>query len=197
MKFKKFYICQKKKNINLCFFNALYYLKYCINSNFYSNIGYFIDTEVEKYNKNKSEMFSNPDLNKSLITGSFCQFFFNNIKNKVKEFDKKYEKSKNPNETIEKIVSEKIEKNEKFEEKKDFKKYGNKIKNILAFFNENIKELKTLKESNINNFKDVFLFQINNCHKAMKNELKEKLNNAMSNLDMFFKADYQYKKRYK
>ena len=78
---------------------------------------------------------------------------------------------------------------------KDLKKYEYKIAATLSFYKENINNMKILKESNINGFKDILHSQIKYFNDSMQKELKLKINNIISDLDMFFKKEFKERKR--
>ena len=189
---------KERKNINLCFFNAKYYLNYCNNKNYYSNIEQLIDSEYKNYDNNRWIIYTNPGSIKSTMNSSFCEFFYNELKNKIGDFNKSYKaiaKEQAINESISSQIDKKFEKIQENENFGDFKKYENYIKKFLSFCFENINQLKTLKESNINQFKEKFSIQINNYYKIMQEELKRKIDYIIVLLDMFFKSDYEDKKK--
>jgi len=66
---------------------------------------------------------------------------------------------------------------------------------ILSFCQDNIKELKTLKESNINEFTKSFLSQIEYVNHCMQEELRENMENVISILDLFFGRDFSERKK--
>ena len=66
---------------------------------------------------------------------------------------------------------------------------------IISFCLENINELKTLKESNVNEFIMSFISQINFVNHSIQEELKENMENVISMLDMFFKRDFTERKK--
>ena len=73
----------------------------------------------------------------------------------------------------------------------------NKIKNIamnFTFARQNINNLQTLKESNINEFKKAFLSQINIINDEIQMDVKEKTDKIIETLDYFFSA--KFKKNY-
>jgi predicted Zn-dependent protease with MMP-like domain len=70
-----------------------------------------------------------------------------------------------------------------------------KVMKILSFCQDNIKELKTLKESNINEFTKSFLSQIDYVNQCMQDDLKENMENVISILDLFFGRDFTERKK--
>ena len=183
-------------DINLCFFNAKYYLNYRDNFNYFSNIKELIDDEFKNYNEKKNELIRNPSAHDN-IQKSFCEYFYKALVNKQRLFDTKKEKDQQISPEVETDLTSKfneMDKNEK-ENMKDSKKYMKKIKESLSFCKENINNMKILKESNINEFKEAFHSRIKYFNDNMQKELKVKMNNLISILDMFFKSDYEERKK--
>ena len=187
------------KNINLCFFNAKYYLNYCFNSDYYSNVGNLIDIEYKNYYTNKTKLYTNPDSIKLTMNSSFCDFFYTEMYYKLKDFsnykNKQTLKEQTINESIKEEIDKKFEKIKETEDLHDLSKYENNIKKLLSFCVQNISELKTLKESNIKQFQGKFSLQINNYNRIMQTELKIKVAHIIELLDLFFKSDYEQKKK--
>ena len=183
-------------DINLCFFNAKYYLNYRDNFNYFNNIKELIDKEFKNYNDKKSEIIKNPSAQVN-VQKSFYEYFYKALVNKQSLFDVKKKKDQQISDEVENSVKEKFEElNEKEKEKeKDLKKYEKKIKESLSFCKENINNMKILKESNINEFKEAFHLRIKYFNDNMQKELKVKMNNLLSILDMFFKSDFEKRKK--
>jgi hypothetical protein len=55
--------------------------------------------------------------------------------------------------------------------------------------------MKILKESNINGFQSIFHSQIKNYNDSMQEDLKDKMNNIITTLDMFFRKDFKERKK--
>ena len=182
-------------DINLCFFNAKYYLKYCDNFNYFSNIKNLIDYEYKNYIDNKNHIIKNPESIQSNIQKSFCEYLYKKLINKENLFDAKMKKSQQISPEIESDVTTKLNKINEKEKMKDLKKYEQKIKATLSFYKENINSMEILKESNINEFKDILRSQIKYFNDNMQKELKLKINNIISDLDMFFKKDFIERKK--
>jgi len=182
-------------DINLCFFNAKYYLKYCDNFNYFSDIKELIDNEYKNYNDNKSQIIKNPESSQASIQKSFCEYFYNILLNKKDLIAVKMKKGQQISPEIESDVTEKLNEINEKENMKDLKKYEKNIKLILSFCKENINSMKTLKESNINEFKSIFYSQIKNFNDNMQEEIKEKMNNIITTLDMFFRKDFKERKK--
>ena len=182
-------------DVNLCFFNAKYYLKFCDNFNYFSNIKKLIDYEYKNYNDNKSQIIKNPELSQVNIQKSFCEYFYKNLVNKVNLFDAKMKKSQQIIPEIDSDVTSKFNEINEKEKMQDLNKYEQKIKAILSFCKENINNMKILKESNINGFKDILYSQIKYFNDSMQKELKIKMNKIISDLDLFFKKDFKETKK--
>ena len=182
-------------DINLCFFNAKYYLKYCDNFNYFSNIKNLIDYEYKNYKDNKNQIIKNPESIQANMQKSFCEYFHKKLLNKENIFDAKMMKSQQISPEIESEVTTKLNEINEKEKKKDLKKYEKKIAATLSFCKENINNMKILKESNINGFKDILHSQIKYFNDSMQKELKLKINNIISDLDMFFKKEFKERKK--
>jgi len=182
-------------DVNLCFFNAKYYLNYCDNFNYFFNIKELIDNEYKNYNDIKSQIIKNPESYKGNIQKSFCEYFYNILLNKRDLIDGKMKKSQQISPDIESDVIEKLNEINEKENMKDLKKYEKNIKLILSFFKDNLNNMKTLKESNINGFKSIFYSQIKDFNDNMQEEIKEKMNNIITTLDMFFRKDFKERKK--
>jgi hypothetical protein len=177
-------------DVNLCFFNAKYYLKYCENCNYFSNIKELIDNEFKNYNDNKNELIKNPSIQVN-IQKSFCEYFYNILVNKKNLFESKMKNSQKISPEVESDFTEKFNEINERENMKDLKKYEKNMKLILSFYKENINNMKILKESNINGFQSIFHSQIKNYNDSMQEELKDKMNNIITTLDMFFRKDFK------
>ena len=182
-------------DVNLCFFNAKYYLKFCDHLNYFSNIKNLIDYEYKNYKDNKNQIIKNPELSQVNIQKSFCEYFYKNLVNKVNLFDAKMKKSQQITPEIESDVTSKLNEINEKEKMQDLNKYEQKIKAILSFCKENINNMKILKESNINGFKDILNSQIKFFNDSMQKELKVKMNTIISDLDLFFKKDFKETKK--
>jgi hypothetical protein len=182
-------------DVNLCFFNAKYYMNYCDNLNYFSNIKELIDNEYKNYNDIRSELIKNPDSPQVNIQKSFCEYFYNILVNKKNLFESKMKKSQQISPEVESDFTEKFNEINERENMKDLKKYEKNIKLILSFYKENINNMKILKESNINGFQSIFHSQIKNYNDSMQEDLKDKMNNIITTLDMFFRKDFKERKK--
>ena len=183
----------EEKDINLCFFNAKYYSNYCYNYNYYFNWNNSLNLEYKNFQDIKTRIFSNPSAIDLMINNTFNEYLLSILAKKAKQFDIKIQKDQKISENVEKQVNESFELVE-FENLRS-PDYKNKIMKILSFCQENIDKLKTLKESNINEFKLTFISQLNYVNHCMQDELRENMENVISILDMFFDRDFTERKK--
>ena len=114
--------------------------------------------EYNKFVVYQNNIFTYPELFTSKKYNTFGEFLYKELIDKVK---------------IEEIGSGKITKNQKVDKKvqdeinkiintnsfmqaNEYSKYGKLIEKVICYGQENINSLKTLKESNIDGFKNVF-----------------------------------------
>ena len=183
----------EEKDINLCFFNAKYYSNYCYNYNYYFNWNNSLNVEYKNFQYIRTRIFSNPSAIDLMINNTFNEYLLSILAKKAKQFDIKIQKDQKISENVEKQVNESFELVE-FENLRS-PDYKNKIMKILSFCQENIDKLKTLKESNINEFKLTFISQLNYVNHCMQDELRENMENVISILDMFFDRDFTERKK--
>ena len=191
-------------DINTCFFNAKYYENYCQIYNYFYNLNDSFDIEYEEYKNRKSSFFKNPLSFKKKKEQEFFEFFYSNIRTKIKElYDinnnnlKKILEDQTINENVEKNLKQ-IMNNMNIHENLNYKKLPemeNKLSKIISLGQNKISDLKTLKESNINKFKEVFEFQLNYINKIKQDELNEELENVINLLDEFFQRDFNERKK--
>jgi hypothetical protein len=183
----------EEKDINLCFFNAKYYTNYCYNYNYYFNWNNSLDKEYLNYLEIRNRIFTNPSAIELMLSNTFEDFLLSNLVKKVKQFDLKIQKDQKILENVEKQVNESLE-NPDYENLRN-EKYKDKLMKIISFCQQNINELKTLKESNIMEFKRSFISQINYVNHSIQDELRENMENVISILDMFFGRDFTERKK--
>jgi hypothetical protein len=84
------------EDINLCFFNAKYYSKYCSNSNYFYNLKETLDMENNNFLRYKNNIFKSPEMYGGKIYETFYDFLFNKqLNDKIKsEFGKIIKKLK-------------------------------------------------------------------------------------------------------
>jgi len=184
----------EEKDINLCFFNAKYYSNYCYNFDYFFNLNHSLLSEYDNYLNLRNRIFTNPGSIEFMINGTFRDYLLSILVQKVKQFDVKIDKNQKISQNVEIEVSDsfnQIPQNENIDEEK----YKNHVCKLLSFCQDNIKELKTLKESNINEFTNSFLSQINYVNHCMQEELRENMENVIGILDLFFGRDFTERKK--
>ena len=187
------------EDINAVFFNAKYYCNYIDNFNFFFKIKNTFNSEFKKFRSYKNNIFKYPELYKDKTYKNFISFIYKEITDKTKKgFTKQVG---NNQEIIEKVKNELNEITEEYENNYYIKKneFSEKIKTvigkIMSFGQNNINELPTFKESKFEEFKKIFLKQINYVNNSMQIELKNNLNKVITTLDYFFKQDFTIREK--
>jgi len=188
-------------DLKLCFFNAKYYNSYCNQYNYFYDIDSLFKKELDKYNSNKSSLYKNPfSFIKSKNQNNFFNFCYNDLKEKTKnlyDINNLNIKNQEINKNIEKSLQTnliEINKYEKLDEKKILE-YEKKFLKLISFGQNKLSELKTLKESNIENFLDIFQSIINYINSIKQEDLGNETENVISLLDMFFQRDFNERKK--
>ena len=184
----------EKNDINLCFFNAKYYSNYCYYYDYFFNWGHYFQIEHENYLDIRKRIFTNPGTIEFMINSTFSDYLLSILVKKVKQFDIKIDKNQKINENIKNEVNKAFEGIVQYE-KIDNPNYKDKVMKILSFCQDNIKELKTLKESNINEFTKSFSSQINYVNQCIQEELRKNMENVVAILDLFFGRDFSERKK--
>ena len=70
-----------------------------------------------------------------------------------------------------------------------------KLSKIISLGQNKVPELKTLKESNINKFKENFILQVKYINKIKQEKLSKELENVIHLLDDFFQRDFNKRKK--
>ena len=192
-----------RKDIKLCFFNAKYYYSFCSNYNYFYDLDNLLHKEYKNYKDSKYLYYKNPKSNKQTEDKGFYEYFFKNLKNKVKntfnvkignkflngiEIDNKFINESN-------IYFDKIIKEENLDDKIKFKEIQEKILKLIFYGQNKTLDLKTLKESNIDEFKEILESQINYINEIKQKELIEKIENTVNTLDLFFRKDFNERKK--
>ena len=173
-------------DIKLCFFNAKYYSNYCSNYNYFYEWENTFKTEYNNYKypnyylSNYCPGFLNSFLSKNIK--DFPKHLYSLLIKKAKIFNINYKKN------LQKIDNQiEISINNSFKGiNEDNNRYKNEIIKLISFCRENIGKLKTLKESNIEQFKNVLNEQIDYSIKSKQNEFIEIIEKVLSILDIFF-----------
>ena len=195
---------ENSDEIKLCFFNAKYYDNYCSNYNYFYDLDNLFKSELNNYKKNLISLYENPfSFRKSKNDNEFFDYFYNNIMQKIKNlFEIKNVKKKLINQEINSNLEEKMKKNlieiNKNENlnlaDKELEEIKEKLLKIITFGQNKLSELETLKESNIENFKVILQSQISYINKIKLKNL-EKINDVIDLLDMFFRKDFNERKK--
>ena len=190
--------------INSCFFNAKYYENYCKIYNYFYNLDDSFNKEYEEYRNLKSSFFKNPLSIKKNEDQEFFEYIYTNIRTKIKEL---YDINNMKKALNNQIIKENVKKNIKqiikdmnTSENLNYKEQTlsemeDKLSKIISLGQNKLPELKTLKESNINKFKDAFKHQINYINKKKQDTLGEELESVINLLDDFFQRDFNERKK--
>ena len=173
-------------DIKLCSFNALYYLDYVNFYNYFFDLDKTLKNEYDNFGNYKSRIYNKFFHPISTFFNTFNDYLLEKLKTKIENsFDIKFRnKAQSINDNIKNKVINTLNQYEHNENKKE------KIIKGICFGQENIKKLKTLKESNIDEFKENFISIINYVNKYMQDEIKKNIDNVISTLDPFFIRDF-------
>ena len=177
-----------KENINVTFFNAKYYSNYCYNFNYFYNIENLFKMEHNMFTTYQSNIFKYPELFNSRKYNTFGDFIYKELNDKIKSEqigNAKIPKNQKISDNVHNEI-EKINKNYFYLNEKDYQKYGKFIEKVISYGQENINQLKTLKESNIEIFKKEFSKQIHYINEEVQEDISEKIDEVISILDLFF-----------
>ena len=178
-----------KESINVTFFNAKYYSNYCLNFNYFFNLENLFKMEYDMYAVYQNNMFKYPESFNSKKYKSFGDYMYRKLNDKIKNEEIGNGKIINKNQKINQKVHDEMEdinKNNTFFEEKDYEKYGKNIEKIISYGQENINEIKTLKESNIEKFKKELLNQINYINEEIQEDMTRNIDKVIKMLDLFF-----------
>ena len=127
---------------------------------------------------------------------SFFDFFYDTLFTKVKnDFEQKIDNKEKIENKVENIVKLFFDKIKQYELSNISNKREKKILQLLSFARRNIKNMKTLKESYVEEFKKVFSKKIKYINDNKQFELKEQIDGVISSLDMYFKRDFSERKK--
>jgi hypothetical protein len=182
-------------DINACFFNAKYYQNYQNNYNYFFNIRRTIKNINKKYKNLRADILINPENFIYKKKQKFEVYLNKTLEDKINDIGlgAPLNKKSDIDENILEEVKTTISKLEFLNSISD-----NKIKNIAMNFTyarQNINNLQTLKESNINEFKKAFLSQINIINDEIQTDVKEKTDKIIETLDYFFSAKFSERKK--
>ena len=177
----------KTEDIKVCFFNAENYSNFNKNYNYFNNLEDTFKIEYNNFIEYNERLFTNPGKNKKY--NSFYEYFYKVIMDKIKSEkicdDKGIPKNQKINESYLNNIKE-IVKKEPFNKDKYFNKYQKYIAQLISFGKENINNLETLKKSNIEEFKKIFLAQTININNGIQKRIKKEIEEIISTLDLFF-----------
>jgi hypothetical protein len=177
-----------KDNINICFFKAKYYLNYCNNLDYFSNIENSLMNDYKKFSLYKHNIFLYPENISNKIYGTFCEYLYRELTKKIKsiEFKKKFENEQKIDANIEFQTNELKNLFADYPEFGDLDKIKNKLDKMLSFACENINKTKELEESNINQLENSLSLQIKIVYNKLEKDIKDKIFEITSLLDDLF-----------
>jgi len=185
----------EKNEINAVFFNAKFYNRYLDYFNYFFKIKKTFNDEYYKFRNYKNNIFKNPELYKNKTFHNFCGFIYKDLTDKIKNgnFGKNLEKNQEFNENVKNEINEAIKEcvNCHYINNNEFpQKFFDAIGKLFSFGRNNINELPTLKESNIEEFRSTNKNQINYVNNEIQEELKVNINKVISTLTFFFNEDF-------
>ena len=189
----------EQDDINILFFNAQYYNNYIDNYNYFYKISRTFNDEFKKYRDYKINLYKFPELYKEKTYKNFCSFFYKEVVEKIKKgFSKTIDKNQEIKDNVKAEINEIIKEFEisGYIQKNEFpENIKNTIGKIFSFAQKNVNDLSTLKESNIEKFKEIFLNQICFVNSSMQEKLKIKINDVIQILDYFFIEDFSQREK--
>lgn len=187
---------KNKEDINLCFFNAKYYINYCNIFNYFNNLKRTLDIEYKEYLRYKQNIYKYPEMFGGKMYNTFYDFLFNKqLNDKIKKEFKKNIKKIMTYSIKNDIVNDLSEELSKYLDMNEIFQNGDKIYKVLSFAQDNIDKLPIFKESNIENFKKILLTQIQYLYKSKNEELNNNLKESLSMLDEFINFDFENNKK--
>ena len=177
-----------KEDLNMVFFNAKFYCNYCSNFNYFFNIENLLRMQYDNFVVYKNNIFTYPELFTSKKYNTFGEYIYKELMDRIKNEEIGSGKIKST-QKVKKDVHEKIAEiiqKYNFMNPEDYSKYGKLIDKVICYGQDNINTLKTLNQSNIGEFKKDFISQINCINNEMQEDIKEKIQDVISMLDLFF-----------
>ena len=177
-------------SINLCFFNAKYYSRYCSDLSYFFNLKNTFSNEFKNFSSYNNSIYIFPEMIKSKIYKTFCEYFSKLLIQKIKqlgfkEVDQKQKSDENVKNEIDEIFNE-LSNSKNFGNGSKFKE---KFIKLISFARENINNLKIFKESNIEELKSCFSLQIFFANEDIQQYIVGKIDEITSILDLFFRKD--------
>ena len=200
-------------NINICFFNAFYYLEYTKIYNYFINFKKIFIEEAYNYQNEKNNIINqctsylykkisnfkilfkeNDEINNEKPKKDFSFYINKKLEEKFKKvfkikIPKSYKIHKDIENKIEDVI--KIINNSVFDINILNEKYSKNIKIILSYGFDNIKRLTVYQKSFINNFIESIKKQINFSEENVNNIKKDILEKVLDNLDFYFLKDFE------
>ena len=201
-------------NINICFFNAYYYLEYIKLHNFFINIKESFIENLYNYQNEKNNILNkctsflynriyyiktsffkeNNEINNEKSKKGFSYYIYKKYEEKFKSvFKKGIPKSYNIHNNIENEIEDviKIINNDIFKINNLNENYLKTIKIILSYAYDNIQKIGLYEESFINEFIISIRNQLNFSKENENNIIKDIFIKIIDNLDYFFLKDFE------
>ena len=178
----------EKKDINLSFYNAKFYLNYCYVYNYFYNFETSIRKEYNDFVHINSGYVFSADM--KTVNNKFPKHLLDKLVEKARKFRVKMSKKQKFDSQIELCVNNFLK-----EIEEDNNQNKNNIIKVASFCKENITKFDLFAESKIENFKDVLKTQINYVNEKKQKELRESINKIVSTLDLFFAKNFDEKKK--
>ena len=178
------------EDINACFFNAKYYQKYLNNYNLFFDIKGAIKCLHDNFIERSYNIFINPEKQKKNI--NFGEYLRLILDSQINDLELGNMQIKKVDENVEKEVNEAIESTAPSEINKKQKLF---ISRLFTYARENINKMKFFKESNIEDFKKIFLNYIINLNNEMQIDLFDKISEIITNLDFIFSSEFSKKQK--
>ena len=176
-----------KKDINLSFYNAKFYLNYCYVYNYFYNFETSIRKEYNDFVYMNTGYLFSADM--QAVNNKFPQHLLDKLIEKIGKFSVNIKKAQKFDSQIDLCVNNFLK-----EIGEDNNPSKNNIIKVASFCKENITKYDLFAESKIENFKDVLKAQINYVNEKKQNELRESINKIVSTLDLFFTRNFDEKK---
>ena len=189
--------CSNKDNINICFYNAKYYSKYSNGRNYFVNRTQTFEFEYNNYLAQKRDFYKNPETIKGKPHKNFIEYLTKTLGEKIKKeglgtMKKSQSTDKNIEEEINQIM--KSFNQRQIIENDDISKGKDIFSKIFSFGQEKISQSNILKESNYEEFKNLFNSQIIYINDYIQNDVRKKIDTVLNTLETFFNTDFSEKK---
>ena len=181
-------------NINLCFFNGRYFCDYCNDYIYFFNLEETFENEYNIFLDSKKKIFQWPEY-KNKKNNSFFDFLSTKLNERLKNkfiIDNKKIKAQAINDDAKKELDKIFDKYKELQyiNIDEIHKRGDIIKKIFSYGQDKINDLNTLKESNIENLKNLLTYQFKYSYNNIKEDFGNKIDIILSTLDEFFPLDF-------